>query len=187
MKLIILDRDGVINEDSDEYIKSPEEWRPIAGSLDAIARLNRSGYRVVVASNQSGLARGLFDMDSLLRIHEKLHRSLAAVGGAVDAIFFCPHGPEDHCACRKPKPGLFLDIAARLQVSLTGVPAVGDALRDVQAARAVGARPLLVRTGKGALTEQRGEGLDGVPVYDDLAAAVDTLLGQQTNADFSLR
>ena len=183
MKLIILDRDGVINEDSDAYIKSPEEWRPIPGSLEAIARLNRAGYRVVVASNQSGLARGLFDMDALLAIHEKLHRSLAAAGGAVDAIFFCPHGPDDHCACRKPKPGLLLDIAARLQVSLTGVPVVGDALRDLQAAQAVGARPILVRSGKGARTEARAEGLAGVPVFDDLAAAVDVLLAEQAGAE----
>lgn len=179
MKLIILDRDGVINEDSDEYIKSPEEWQPIPGSLEAIARLNRAGYRVVIASNQSGLARGLFDMDTLLRIHEKLQRSLVVFGGAVDAIFFCPHGPDDHCPCRKPKPGLLLDIAARLQTDLTAVPAIGDALRDVQAARAVGARPILVRTGKGAETEARGEGLAGVAVYDDLATAVNVLLGEQ--------
>ncbi len=185
MKLIILDRDGVINEDSDEYIKSPEEWRPIPGSLDAIARLNRAGYRVVVASNQSGLARGLFDMDALLAIHDKLHRNLAAAGGAVDAIFFCPHGPEDACACRKPKPGLLLDIAARLQVSLQGVLVVGDSLRDLQAAQAVGARPLLVRSGKGAGTEAQGKGLAGVPVFDDLAAAVDALLGEQLGAESS--
>lgn len=181
MRLVILDRDGVINEDSDDYIKSPEEWRAIPGSLEAIARLNRAGCRVVIASNQSGLARGLFDMGALLRIHEKLQRSLALVGGSVEAIFFCPHGPDDHCLCRKPKPGLLLDIAARLQTDLTGVPVIGDALRDVQAARAVGARPLLVRTGKGAETEMRGEGLAGVAVYDDLAAAVDALLGGHVN------
>lgn len=181
MKLIILDRDGVINHDSDEFIKSPDEWHPIAGSLEAIARLNRAGYRVVVATNQSGLGRGLFDMDALLRIHDKLHRSLAVLGGSIDAIFFCPHRPEDHCGCRKPKPGLFLDIAARLQISLTAVPVVGDALRDVQAARAVGAKPMLVRTGKGRLTEERGEGLEGLAVYDDLAAAVEALLEDQPN------
>lgn len=182
MKLIILDRDGVINEDSDDYIKSPDEWRPIPGSLEAIVRLNRAGYRVVIASNQSGLARGLFDMDTLLRIHDKLHRSLAALGGAVDAIFFCPHAPADDCACRKPKPGLLLDIGVRLQTSLLDVPLVGDNLKDVQAARAVGARPLLVRTGKGAAVEARGEDLVGVPVYDDLAAAVDALLAADAQA-----
>ncbi len=187
MKLIILDRDGVINQDSDDYIKSPDEWLPIPGSLEAIARLTRAGYRVVVASNQSGLARGFFDMDTLTRIHDKLHGALAVTGGAVDAIFFCPHAPTDNCACRKPKPGLLLDIAARLQISLSGVPVVGDALRDVQAARAVGARAILVRTGKGALTEARGEGLQGVPVYDDLAAAVDALLAEQAGADAARR
>mgnify|MGYP001611192023 CR=1 FL=1 len=182
-KLVILDRDGVINHDSDDYIKSPDEWLPIPGSLEAVARLNRAGYRVVVASNQSGLARGLFDMDTLTRIHDKLHRALAAAGGAVDAIFFCPHGPADHCACRKPQPGLLLDIAARLQTQLVDVPVVGDALRDVQAARAAGARPILVRTGKGAWTEIQGEGLQDVSVYDDLAAAVDALLAKQAGAD----
>lgn len=176
MKLIILDRDGVINEDSDEYIKSPDEWIPIAGSLEAIARLNRAGYRVVVASNQSGLARGLFDYDDLSQMHEKLHRSLANVGGRVEAIFFCPHGPEDQCRCRKPKPGLFEDIAQRLQLDLTGVPAVGDSLRDLEAAQSVGAAPVLVRTGKGRGTEQKGKGLEGVPIYDDLAAYVSVLL-----------
>lgn len=176
MKLIILDRDGVINEDSDEYIKSPDEWIPIAGSLEAIARLNRAGYRVVVATNQSGLARGLFDYDDLSQMHEKLHRSLANVGGRVEAIFFCPHGPEDQCRCRKPKPGLFEDIAQRLQLDLTGVPAVGDSLRDLEAAQAVGAAPVLVRTGKGRGTEQKGKGLEGIPIYDDLAAYVSVLL-----------
>lgn len=176
MKLIILDRDGVINEDSDEYIKSPDEWIPIAGSLEAIARLNRAGYRVVVASNQSGLARGLFDYDDLSQMHEKLHRSLANVGGRVEAIFFCPHGPEDQCRCRKPKPGLFEEIAQRLHLDLAGVPAVGDSLRDLEAAQAVGAAPVLVRTGKGRGTEQKGKGLEGIPIYDDLAAYVSVLL-----------
>lgn len=176
MKLIILDRDGVINEDSDEYIKSPDEWVPIPGSLEAIARLNRAGYRVVVASNQSGLARGLFSYDDLSRIHEKLHRLLAKVGGRIEAIFFCPHGPEDHCRCRKPQAGLFEDIAQRLQLDVAGVPAVGDSLRDLQAAQAVGATAILVRTGKGRATEQAGRGLDGVAVYDDLAAYVAALL-----------
>lgn len=176
MKLIILDRDGVINEDSDTYIKSPDEWIPIAGSLEAIARLNRADYRVIVASNQSGLARGLFSYDDLTRMHEKLHRLLAKAGGRIEAIFFCPHGPEDHCGCRKPQPGLFEDIAQRLQIYMGGVPAVGDSLRDVQAAQAVGATPVLVRTGKGRATEQAGLGLDGVAVYDDLAAYVAALL-----------
>lgn len=176
MKLIILDRDGVINEDSDDYIKSPEEWVPIPGSLQAIARLTQAGYRIVVASNQSGLARGLFDRDTLQRIHDKMHRAVSATGGAIEAIFFCPHGPDDGCECRKPKPGLLREIAVNLQVDLRGVPAVGDSLRDIQAAQAVGARPILVRTGKGASAVAEGKGLAGVEVYADLAAAADALL-----------
>jgi D-glycero-D-manno-heptose 1,7-bisphosphate phosphatase len=176
MKLIILDRDGVINEDSDDYIKSPEEWLPIPGSLQAIARLTQAGYHIVVATNQSGVGRGLFDMATLQRIHDKMHRAVAAQGGQIEAIFFCPHAPEDNCECRKPKPGLFRNIAARLQMELRGVPAIGDTLRDIQAAQAVGARPILVRTGKGAMTAARGEGLAGVAVYADLAAATEDLL-----------
>ena len=177
MRLVILDRDGVINEDSDAYIKSPEEWAPIPGSLEAIARLNRADYRVVVATNQSGVARGLFTMDTLNRIHEKMHRALAELGGNVDAIFFCPHAPDDHCDCRKPKPGLFQEIERRLGVSLDNVPAMGDSLRDLQAALAVGAQPRVVLTGKGAITQAAllAGALD-VPVFENLAAAVDALL-----------
>ncbi len=175
MKLIVLDRDGVINEDSEAYIKSPEEWHPIPGSLEAIAALNRAGYQVVVATNQSGIARGLYDLDTLARIHEKMHQALAAVGGHIEAVFFCPHGPDDDCECRKPRPGLFHDIAGRLRISLKGVPAIGDSLRDLQAAEAVGARPILVRTGKGRKTEA-GLGDSDIPVFDDLAAAVRWLL-----------
>ena len=176
MKLIILDRDGVINYDSDDYIKSPEEWSPIPGSLEAIARLTRAGYRIVVATNQSGVGRGLYDLETLQRINDKMNHAVAAEGGAIEAIFFCPHTPEDHCDCRKPKPGLLRDIAASLQVDLKGVPAIGDSLRDIQAAQAVGARPILVRTGKGEKTAVRGEGLAGVAIYVDLAAATDALL-----------
>jgi D-glycero-D-manno-heptose 1,7-bisphosphate phosphatase len=176
MKLIILDRDGVINEDSDAYIKSPEEWIPIPGSLEAIARLTRAGYRVAVATNQSGLARGLFDMDTLQRIHDKMRRAVAAAGGEIAAIFFCPHGPDEACACRKPQPGLLWEIAAHFNMDLGGVPAVGDSLRDIQAAQAVGAKPILVRTGKGESTLKRGEGLAGLAIYADLAAAADALL-----------
>lgn len=179
MKLIVLDRDGVINMDSDEYIKSPEEFIPLPGSLEAIARLSQAGYRVLVASNQSGIGRGLFDLDTLHRIHEKLHRLLGGFGGVIDAILFCPHTPEDHCECRKPKPGLLNDIAQRLQVSLEDVPVIGDSLRDLQAAEAVGARPILVRTGKGERALANGEGLEGVAVYGNLAAAVDALLGDE--------
>ncbi len=178
MKLIILDRDGVINADSDTYIKSPEEWIPLPGSLEAIARLNQAGYRVVVASNQSGIARGLFTLDTLHRIHDKLHRLLEAVGGEIEAIFFCPHAPDAGCTCRKPRPGLLLDIGERLQVSLNAIPMVGDSLRDLQAAQAVGARPLLVRTGKGEHTLAHAEGLVGIEVFADLAAVVETLLSR---------
>lgn len=175
MKLVILDRDGVINEDSDDYIKSPEEWIPIPGSLEAIARLNREGYKVIVASNQSGIARGLFDTDALARIHAKMVEAVRAKGGEIEAIFFCPHGPDGGCRCRKPLPGLFEEVADRLKVSLGGVYAVGDSERDVLAARAVMARPVLVRTGKGKLTAKRGRQIADVPVYDDLAAFTDAL------------
>jgi D-glycero-D-manno-heptose 1,7-bisphosphate phosphatase len=126
MKLVILDRDGVINHDSDQYIKSPEEWKPIPGSLAAIARLNQAGYRVVVATNQSGVGRGLFETDTLIAIHDKMHKALAQVGGRIDAIFFCPHTNADNCDCRKPKPGMLREIAARFNADLTGVPAIGD-------------------------------------------------------------
>jgi D-glycero-D-manno-heptose 1,7-bisphosphate phosphatase len=182
MKLVILDRDGVINYDSDEYIKSPEEWRPIPGSLEAIARLHREGYSIVVASNQSGVARGLFDLDMLGRIHNKMIEAIRIKGGEIDAIFFCPHGPDDGCRCRKPLPGLFEDIAARLNLSLNGIYAVGDAERDLVAARAVSARPVLVRTGKGARTLKKSKNLEGVPVYPDLAAFTDALLAGELPA-----
>lgn len=176
MKLVILDRDGVINHDSDAYIKSPEEWIPIPGSLDAISRLNHAGYHVVVATNQSGLARGLFDIDHLNAIHEKLYEELARVGGHIDSIFFCPHGPDDGCDCRKPKPGLLNQISERLDMDMDGVPAIGDSLRDLQAADAVGADPMLVLTGKGQKTKNELKEFKDVPVYEDLAAAVDALL-----------
>ncbi len=179
MKTLILDRDGVINEDSDAFIKSPDEWRPIRGSLEAIARLNHAGYRVAVATNQSGIARGLFGIETLNAIHRKLHDQLARVGGQIDLISFCPHGPDDGCRCRKPLPGLFLGIGDRLNVSLRGVPAIGDSLRDLIAASEAGATPILVRTGKGRLTEQalqKEPHFASVPVFDDLAEAVDALL-----------
>ncbi len=182
MRLIILDRDGVINEDSDAYIKSADEFMPLPGSIEAIVRLNQAGYRVVIASNQSGIGRGLFDYAALERIHAKLHRLLAEQGGHVEAIFFCPHAPDEGCRCRKPAPGMLEDIAERLGVDLTGVPAVGDALRDLQAARAVGAVPYLVRTGKGARTLAAGEGLADVAVFADLHALVEHLLRAEEGA-----
>ncbi len=176
MKLIILDRDGVINYDSAQFIKSPEEWKPIPGSLAAIAHLNQAGYRVVVATNQSGIGRGLFEMDTLNAIHDKMFKALAQAGGHIDAMFFCPHTNADNCACRKPKPGMLQEIAARFNADLTGVPAVGDALRDLQAAVEVGAQPVLVLTGKGKKTA----GDPGVPpgtlIFPDLAAAVADIL-----------
>jgi len=176
MKLVILDRDGVINEDSDEFIKSPEEWHPVPGSLEAIAQLNRAGYRVVVVSNQSGIGRGLFGEETLGRIHNKMAHALDDVGGYVEAIFYCPHRPEDHCACRKPEPGLLKELASRLDVDLTDVPIIGDSLRDLQAAAAVDAKAILVRTGKGETTLEEIRGKAQVPVYRDLADAVAALL-----------
>jgi len=176
MQLVILDRDGVINEDSDDYIKSVDEFVPLPGSLAAIARLNHAGYTVAVATNQSGVGRGLFDLTTLEAMHNKLARLLAQEGGSVDHIFFCPHTPDDACDCRKPLPGLMQQIAAYYKASLADVPVIGDSLRDLEAARAVGARPLLVKTGKGQRTLAAAEGLDDVPVYADLAAAVDDLV-----------
>ena len=178
MKTIILDRDGVINIDSALYIKSPAEWKPIPGSLEAIARLNQAGYRVVVATNQSGIGRGLFDMDTLNAMHEKMHKSLAALGGRVDAIFYCPHTADDNCNCRKPKAGMFERIGNVYNMDLKGVLAIGDSLRDLQAGATAGCTPILVRTGKGAKTESDGNLPAGTTVYDNLAAAVDALLGK---------
>ncbi len=176
MKLVILDRDGVINFDSAQFIKSPAEWKPIPGSLEAIAKLNQSGYRVVVATNQSGIGRGLFDMDTLNAIHEKLHKSLLAVGGRLDAVFYCPHTRDSSCECRKPKPGMFKRISETLNVNLKDVPAVGDSLRDLEACAAVGCRPILVNTGKGEKTREEGNLPDGTLFFPDLAAAVDWIL-----------
>jgi D-glycero-D-manno-heptose 1,7-bisphosphate phosphatase len=179
VKLIVLDRDGVINHDSDQYIKSPEEWRPIPGSLEAIARLNHAGYRVVVATNQSGVGRGLFDMGTLNAIHEKMHRALALVGGRIDAVFLCPHTADSVCECRKPSPGLLREAGRRFNVDLGGVPVIGDSLRDLQAAESVGARPMLVLTGKGERTLRDGDLPKGAAIYPDLAFAVSALLADE--------
>jgi D-glycero-D-manno-heptose 1,7-bisphosphate phosphatase len=176
MKLVILDRDGVINHDSAAYIKSPEEWKPISGSLEAIALLSQAGYRVLVATNQSGVGRGLFEMATLNAIHDKMHRALGLAGGRIDGIFYCPHANDAGCNCRKPKPGMLEEIAHRFGVSLEGVPFIGDSLRDLQAAAAVGAQPILVLTGKGKKTRKDGNLPEGTVVYDDLAAAVRSLL-----------
>ena len=176
MKLVILDRDGVINFDSAQFIKSPAEWKPIPGSLEAIARLNQAGFRVVVASNQSGVGRGLLDMSTLNEINGKMHKALAVVGGRIDAVFYCPHASDADCECRKPKPGMLQEIAKRFNVDLAGVASVGDSLRDLEAAVAVGARPFLVRTGKGAKTAETGGLPEGTVVVEDLAAAVNLIL-----------
>ena len=181
MKLIILDRDGVINEDSDAYIKSVDEYIPIPGSLEAIARLNRADYTVVVATNQSGIARGLFDEGTLQQMHDKLKRLLAEAGGAIEKIYYCPHSPDEACDCRKPMPGMFEQILRDYPVDPASVPAIGDSLRDLQAAQQVGAQPILVKTGKGQKTLQQltdTPELQQVPVFENLAAAVDALLKQ---------
>jgi D-glycero-D-manno-heptose 1,7-bisphosphate phosphatase len=175
MKLVILDRDGTINHDSDDYIKSPEEWRPIKGSLEGIARLTQAGYRVVVATNQSGIARGLFDTRTLLAIHDTLLRALAQLGGRIDAFFFCPHAAEAGCQCRKPQPGMLLEVARRFNVSLDDTYMVGDALRDLEAAAAAGARPVLVLTGKGTRTRSEGKLPPGTRIFPDLAAFAEHL------------
>lgn len=180
MKYIILDRDGVINQDSDAYIKSPEEWIPVEGSLEAIELLNRHDFHVVVATNQSGLARGLYDEAMLYQIHSKMQRMVAEKGGRISAIFYCPHGPNDGCDCRKPEPGLLLQFAERAKISLDGIPFVGDTLRDIQAAQAVGAKPFLVKTGKGAKTLQDNPDLN-VPVFNNLLEAAQEIIRHAQN------
>ncbi|WP_397475308.1 D-glycero-beta-D-manno-heptose 1,7-bisphosphate 7-phosphatase [Pusillimonas sp.] len=176
MKLVILDRDGVINHDSPSFVKNPAEWVALPGSLEAIARLSQAGWRVVIASNQSGLARGLFNMETLNAIHAKMRTELAQLGGHIDSIFICPHGPDDNCLCRKPKPGMYHDIARRYDVSLKNVPAVGDSLRDLQAASKAGCSPWLVLTGNGLNTQDSDELPPDTQVADDLAQIVDRWL-----------
>lgn len=170
MKLVILDRDGTINYDSPQHIKSPVEWKPIPGSLEAIARLTQDDWRVVVATNQSGIERGLFDMATLNAIHAEMHRAVNQAGGRIDAIFFCPHAAASNCGCRKPQVGLLREIGSRFDIDLKGVPLVGDALRDLEAAATVGAKPYLVLTGKGRKTREAGGLPRGTEVFDDLAA-----------------
>ena len=170
MKLVILDRDGTINHDSDQYIKSPAEWKPIPGSLEAIARLTQGGWRIVVATNQSGIARGLFDMSTLNAIHAEMHRAVGQAGGRIDAIFFCPHAADSNCECRKPKPGLLHEIATRFGVELEDVPMIGDSPRDLEAAAAAGAKPYLVLTGKGKKTREAGGLPPGTEIAADLVA-----------------
>ena len=177
-KFIILDRDGVINEDSDDYVKSAEEWYPIPGSLEAIAKLKKADYTVVIATNQSGIGRGLFGFEEFEEMCEKMDVMLDQVGGYIDGIFLCPHTPEDDCDCRKPLPGMFEQIAGEFDIDLTGVPVAGDSLRDLQAGQAVGCVPYLVKTGKGERTIAKGEGLEGVVIFEDLAEFVESILSK---------
>jgi len=179
IRLIVLDRDGVINRDSEQFIKSPDEWRPIPGSLEAIARLHHAGFRVVVATNQSGIGRGLFDMATLNTIHEKMYKALAQAGGRIDALFYCPHTADSDCDCRKPKPGMLREIGLRFGVDMTGVPCVGDSVRDLEAAEAVGAQPLLVLTGKGEKTLRAGNFPKNTVIFPDLAFAASALLAAE--------
>lgn len=186
-KLVILDRDGTLNVDREDFVKSPEEWEPLPGALQAVARLTQDGWHVVLATNQPGIGRGLIDMTSLNAIHARMNTELARLGGRIDAVFFCPHAPEDGCDCRKPQPALILQIGDRFGVDLTRVPVVGDSLRDLQATRAAGAQPHLVLTGKAAAldaseVEQMRQQIPGLQVHHDLAAFVDALL-QATAAE----
>jgi D-glycero-D-manno-heptose 1,7-bisphosphate phosphatase len=176
--LVIVDRDGVINEDSNEFIKSVEEWRPIAGSLEAIAALHRAGWRVAVVTNQSGIGRGLYDEAALGKIHEHMRERVRATGGELAGVYYCPHLPDAGCDCRKPRPGMFRALERELGVSVRGVPYIGDRLSDVEAAERVGARPILVRTGTGAVSEGLVAGR-GVPVFDNLWAAARSLLDEE--------
>lgn len=176
--LVILDRDGVLNEESDAHIKSVEEWLPLPGSLEAVARLNRAGFRVALATNQSGVARGLFSEEDLRAIHRHINAQLERIGGRLDPIVYSPHGPGSEHPMRKPRPGMLQEIARRLDVELRGVPYVGDSWRDVEAGRAAGAAPVLVRTGNGRATLAAGHDLRGVEVHDDLAGFVDAFLAR---------
>ncbi len=185
MKYIILDRDGTINEDSDQFVKSADEWIPLPGALEAIARLNHAGWHVVIASNQSGLGRGLFDVASLNAMHAKMHRLLSAVGGRIDAVFYCPHAPGDACTCRKPSPGLFEQIGERFGTELAGVPTAGDSARDLQAGVAAGCEPHVVLTGKAA--QYRGRSLPaefpvGTYIHEDLSAFANFIIGREAEA-----
>ncbi len=183
MKLCILDRDGTINHDSDDFVKTADEWLPLPGALEAIARLNHAGWHVVVATNQSGLGRGLFDVAAFNAMHAKMHKLAAAVGARIDAVFYCPHTPDDACGCRKPRSGLFEQIGERYGIDLKGVPTAGDSLRDLQAGAGAGCAPHLVLTGKGA--QFKGRALPetfpaGTVVHDDLSAFANYVLLHHT-------
>ncbi|MFZ2314875.1 MAG: D-glycero-beta-D-manno-heptose 1,7-bisphosphate 7-phosphatase [Gammaproteobacteria bacterium] len=179
MPFIILDRDGVINYDSDTYIKSPDEWYAIPGSLEAIAQLNRSGFRVLIATNQSGVARGLYDLETLDAIHEKLMHELASVGGYIEEIFFCPHHPDEACDCRKPRPGMFHQMLSKYDIDLPNTYFIGDNITDIQLAQTIGCLPILVLTSKGQAMLEKHPELSFIPHFADLAHAVDFILNQQ--------
>jgi D-glycero-D-manno-heptose 1,7-bisphosphate phosphatase len=174
--LVVLDRDGVINRDSANYIRGPEQWLALPGSLQAIRRLTEAGFQIVVATNQSGLGRGLFNHEALAAIHQRMRAEVSAAGGQLAGIYFCPHHPNDGCDCRKPAAGLLRQIERDFAVSLAGRPVIGDSARDLDAARAVAGRPILVRTGNGLDTEQNYPHLAEIEVYDDLSAAADALI-----------
>jgi D-glycero-D-manno-heptose 1,7-bisphosphate phosphatase len=178
MAFIILDRDGVINHDPTGYIKSPDEWNPIAGSLEAIARFNRAGFKVLVATNQSGIGRGLYDADALTKIHDKLFQMLALVGGEIEEVFFCPHHPDDQCQCRKPLPGLFEQMQEKYAINFAETFFIGDSIGDVRAAQAVGCKPALVMTGNGKKTLAQNPELGSIPQFRDLAEAAAIILGE---------
>lgn len=181
LKLIILDRDGVINEETADYVKSPAEWKPIPGSLEAIALLTQAGYTIVVATNQSGVGRGYYSEEDLAQIHQKMTACAKAKGGTIDKIFYCPHHPDDHCACRKPASGLFDQIAAMYKINLSGVIAIGDSLRDIQAAEKVDCKRLLVLTGNGEKTLKNNPELrDKIAVFTNLLMATQALLKKGT-------
>lgn len=177
LKLIILDRDGVINEDSDQYIKSPDEWRAIPGSLEAIVKLNNAGYKVVIATNQSGIARNFFTKDILLTIHNKMQNELTKIDGHIDDIFYCPHHPNDNCVCRKPNPKMLLDIIKKYKIKANQSCLIGDSLKDIQAAKKIGCKAILVKTGKGETTlREHCNELKNIPTFENLAEAVNFIL-----------
>lgn len=176
MKLVILDRDGVINQETDDIIANPDDWVPIDGSLEAIARLSRSGYQVAVATNQSGVAREILSLDQLYAVHQKMHEMVRQAGGQIDVVVFCPHSDANECDCRKPAPGMLYDISERLGIPLDAIPLIGDSLKDMQAAMAAAMQPVLVKTGMGQTTLDNNKGLEHIPAYDDLASFVEAVL-----------
>lgn len=176
MKLVIIDRDGVINKDSDAYIKAPEEWIPIPGSLQAISQLTKANFKIAVATNQSGVGRGYYDEEMLNQIHQKMLKQITEAGGKVDKIVYCPHHPNEQCNCRKPKPGLLQQIAEYYKISLTKIPYIGDSIRDVQAALNAGAQPILVLTGNGKQAKEQLDNSKNIPIFPNLAEAAQSII-----------